>query len=128
MPAPERQGAGCGRRSALGWASAFVLTTLVPAATGQALPRTIRIVARRFQFEPDTIELRQGESVSLEFEAPDVIMGFNLHDFGLRADLLPGQVTRVPLTATKAGEFPFFCDVFCGSGHEQMDGLLRVVA
>ena len=26
----------------------------------------------------------------------------------------------------KLGEFPFHCDVFCGSGHEQMDGTIKV--
>jgi len=26
------------------------------------------------------------------------------------------------------GEFIFLCDVFCGSGHENMEGTMRVVA
>jgi len=24
------------------------------------------------------------------------------------------------------GDFPFHCDVFCGSGHEQMEGTIKV--
>jgi cytochrome c oxidase subunit 2 len=24
------------------------------------------------------------------------------------------------------GEFPFHCDVFCGSGHDQMEGTIKV--
>jgi cytochrome c oxidase subunit 2 len=26
----------------------------------------------------------------------------------------------------KAGNFAFFCDVFCGDGHEDMDGTLVI--
>ena len=26
------------------------------------------------------------------------------------------------MTPTKIGEFTFLCDVFCGSGHENMEG------
>jgi len=26
----------------------------------------------------------------------------------------------------KVGEFPFHCDVFCGSGHDQMEGTIKV--
>ena len=128
MAALEAARAGVARREVLGLAGVVGLAALWRTAVGQPAPRPIRVVARRFQFEPDMIEMRQGEPVVLEFEAPDVIMGFNLHAFGVRADLLPGQVTRVPLTPGKAGEFPFYCDVFCGSGHEDMDGVLRVVA
>ena len=32
------------------------------------------------------------------------------------------------MTPTKTGEFIFLCDVFCGSGHENMEGTLRVMA
>jgi cytochrome c oxidase subunit 2 len=32
------------------------------------------------------------------------------------------------LTPAKAGDFGFFCDVFCGDDHELMGGVLHVVA
>jgi cytochrome c oxidase subunit 2 len=46
----------------------------------------------------------------------------------VRADILTGQVTRLRLTPAKAGDFGFFCDVFCGDDHELMGGVLHVVA
>jgi cytochrome c oxidase subunit 2 len=49
-------------------------------------------------------------------------------DFKIRATIIPGQTAEVPLTPTKTGEFMFLCDVFCGSGHETMEGTLRVTA
>jgi cytochrome c oxidase subunit 2 len=41
---------------------------------------------------------------------------------------VPTEETRVNITPTKPGEFVFFCDVFCGDGHEEMAGTLLVEA
>jgi cytochrome c oxidase subunit 2 len=93
-----------------------------------AQERVIRVTARKFEFMPETIELKQGEPVVLEFTTADVLMGFNAPDFKVRADIPPGQVARVRLTPDRAGEFEFFCDNFCGEGHETMSGRIRVTA
>ena len=53
--------------------------------------------------------------------------GFQLREFGVRADVKPGEVTPVRILPQKTGRFPFECDVFCGSGHEDMSGELIVV-
>ena len=42
-------------------------------------------------------------------------------DFGIRTDIVPDQETRVTITPDKAGSFAFFCDIFCGDGHEDME-------
>ena len=90
--------------------------------------RVIPVVARKFVFVPDEIHLRQGESVVLELTATEVTMGFSAPELGVRTDIVPGAVTRVRLTPAKAGRFQFNCDVFCGSGHEDMDGVIVVAA
>lgn len=46
---------------------------------------------------------------------------------GLRADLPPGKTARVQLTPDKTGSFAFHCDKFCGTGHENMTGVINVV-
>lgn len=102
--------------------SAPALSSLAAAAK----PRVIDIVAKKFVFVPGEIRVEQGETVTLRFTAPEVPMGFNLADFGLRTDIVPGQVASLELTPTKAGSFTFLCDVFCGSGHEDMSGTLVV--
>jgi len=89
--------------------------------------RLIHITARRFVFEPSEITLKKGEPVTLEFRAQDVLMGFNAPNLAARADLPPGQVVRVRLTPPASGTFPFLCDVFCGAGHENMNGVIKVV-
>ncbi len=86
----------------------------------------IRITARKFEFSPHTLTLKKGVPVVLEVTALDRVHGFNLPDFGVRSDLVPGKVTRFRFTPDKTGEFVFFCDVFCGDGHEEMSGVLTV--
>ena len=90
--------------------------------------RVVRIAARKFVFEPDEVTLKLGEPVVLELTTADVHMGFKAVELGVRADILPGQVTRLKLTPAKAGHFGFFCDVFCGDDHELMSGTIHVVA
>ena len=74
------------------------------------------------------VTLKVNEPVIFRLTTADVVMGFSVPEFGVRATLIPGQAVDLPLTPTKAGEFMFLCDVFCGSGHENMEGTLRVTA
>lgn len=109
---------------ALAAAGTLALGGLARAAV--AKPRVIKVVAKKFAYSPNRIEIKTGESVVLEFTALDFVHGFSLPDMNVRADLPPGQVTRVPLQPTTAGSFTFLCDNFCGDGHEQMNGTIVV--
>jgi cytochrome c oxidase subunit 2 len=90
--------------------------------------KVIKIVARRFTYTPNRITLTKGVPVVFELTTADVLMGFSLPDFGTRADIEPGKVTRLDFTPDKVGTFTFLCDIFCGSGHETMNGTITVVA
>jgi cytochrome c oxidase subunit 2 len=109
-------------------AAAAVPLAAALARSARSEERVVRIASRKFAFDPDEVMLRAGEPVVLELTTDDVHMGFKSVELGLRADILPGRVTRLRLTPQKAGAFPFFCDVFCGDDHELMNGVLRVVA
>ena len=103
--------------------------SLVTYAVAQAAPRAkvIKIVSKRFDYAPSHLTLKKGVPVVLELTTRDVFMGFNLPDFNVRADIVPEKVTRVTFVPDKTGTFTFLCDVFCGTGHEQMQGTLTVV-
>jgi cytochrome c oxidase subunit 2 len=113
-----------------GAAAATALAGLAGAIAVRAQPaeKVISIRARRFTYEPDEITLKLNEPVVLEFTSADVVMGFRAPDFGVRTDIFPGRTTRVRLVPDKVGSFVFHCDIFCGDGHEDMDGTIRVVA
>ena len=87
----------------------------------------IRITAKKFEFEPNQITLKKGEPVTLELVSLDRVHGFNLPELGIRADIIPGQSTKVHLVPQTTGSFTFRCDIFCGSGHEDMAGQIIVV-
>jgi len=115
------------RRTLLGAGSALLLSsTAVFAAGSAAQPRVIEVVAKKFEFLPAEIRVRKGETVVLQFTAPEVPMGVNFADFQTRTDVVPGKRATLTLTPEKAGSFTFVCDVFCGTGHEDMSGLLVV--
>jgi cytochrome c oxidase subunit 2 len=118
------------RRRALKVAAAGGLGLVLAAwrVRAQDGPRVIAVIAKKFAYDPDEIHLKVGEAVVLELKSLDVVMGFNCPDFKLRSDILPGRVSRVELKPDKAGTFPFFCDIFCGSGHEDMNGAFIVGA
>jgi cytochrome c oxidase subunit II len=101
--------------------AALTGTLLTRAAIAQA-PREIEMVARRYNFTPSDIALKVNEPVVLLIRSLDFIHGFNVPDLKLRADLMPGRVTRIELKPTKAGIIEFVCDNFCGSEHEEMHG------
>jgi cytochrome c oxidase subunit II len=106
---------------------AAILAAAVAGVHAQAQPRVIKVIARKFVFRPEEIELKKGEAVTLELTSADVVMGFNAPDFKVRSDIIPGMVQKLTFTPDKAGTFPFICDIFCGDGHESMAGKLVVV-
>ena len=107
----------------------LVLGVVVASAWVAAQPQeqVIRVSAKKFAFTPDTIVLKRGVPVILEFTTEDVLMGFNVPELGLRADIVPGQTSRLRIVPGKVGNYPFICDIFCGAGHEEMAGVITVV-
>lgn len=94
--------------------------------SGAPAERIVHVTAHKFAYRPSEITLKRGEPVVLEFTTEDVLMGFNVPELGLRARIEPGQVTRLRFVPQKTGTFPFHCDIFCGSGHEDMTGVIVV--
>ena len=87
----------------------------------------IKITAKRFDYTPGKLTLKKGEPVVLELSTSDVLMGFNLPDFNVRADIVPDKVVQVRFVPDKTGTFTFVCDIFCGTKHEEMNGTITVV-
>ncbi|WP_304362382.1 cupredoxin domain-containing protein [Collimonas fungivorans] len=114
------------RRLLLAGAGATGLAISAAAVIAQTQERVIKVVAKKFDFTPGEIRLKKNQPVTLEFTTLDVVMGFALSDFGVRADILPGTTARIRFTPDKTGQFPFHCDIFCGSGHESMTGTVIV--
>jgi hypothetical protein len=97
----------------------------VPLVAGMTDP-VVKITARKFEFDPKKITLRKDVPVTLELTSLDRLHGFACPDLGIRADIYPGKPNTIKLVPTRAGTFPFHCDIFCGLGHEKMTGTIVV--
>ncbi|HVE06252.1 MAG TPA: cupredoxin domain-containing protein [Paraburkholderia sp.] len=107
-----------------GAGAALALLAQIPARA--AAPRVIQVHARRFVFTPDQIRLAPHEAVVFELTSEDITMGFAIPQYGVRVDVPPGPPVRLAAQAGEAGTVEFLCDIFCGSGHETMNGALIV--
>jgi cytochrome c oxidase subunit 2 len=87
----------------------------------------VRISASNFDFTPSVITVKKGVPVRLEFVSQDRRHGFKLLELHLRADITPGTMETIRFVPDKVGTFTFYCDVFCGDGHESMAGTLKVI-
>jgi cytochrome c oxidase subunit 2 len=89
-------------------------------AAGAENPRVVTITAKRFEFSPNQITLKRGETVKLQLKTEDVTHGFFMKALGIDSDITPGETTELTLTPQIAGKFTTICDHFCGAGHGNM--------
>jgi cytochrome c oxidase subunit 2 len=88
--------------------------------------QVIKITAKKFEYSPNEIRVKKGVPIVLELTSLDRLHGFNCPEWNIRSDINPGQVATVRFTPQQSGTFEFFCDNFCGEGHDNMTGKIIV--
>ena len=68
-----------------------------------------------------------GRPIKLLMSSKDVIHSFFVPDFRVKMDLVPNRYTITWFEATRMGQFPIYCAEYCGKGHSEMLGTVRVV-
>jgi cytochrome c oxidase subunit 2 len=95
-------------------------------------PKVFEVVARRFAFEPATIEVTEGDRVRLLVRSADGPHGVEIKAFKVKKAVPRAKPGDSPVTiefvASAAGEYPILCSEYCGNGHEDMKGALVVRA
>ena len=90
-------------------------------------PRAIEMIASRFRFEPETVEVTEGERVRLILRSTDTEHGFSIKKLNLKVAVpKTGELVTVEFVAGKAGTYEFKCSEYCGSGHGRMKGRIVV--
>lgn len=79
-----------------------------------------------FQFEPRSLEIPVGSTVTFHVTSRDVQHGFKLQGTNVNMQIVPGQVSTLTVTFDEPGEYPYICTEYCGSGHAAMFGSLTV--
>jgi cytochrome c oxidase subunit 2 len=92
-------------------------------------PRVIEVTAKRFAFEPASIEVTEGERVRLNVKSADGVHGLQIKKFRVNS-LIPrgGEPVTIEFVATAPGTYEILCSEECGDGHESMSGTLVVAA
>ena len=135
-------------RSTLGL---FVVIAAALCSTSRAVPGTpqspadtggvqvIEVTAKKYEFTPSPIRVKQGTRVQLKITAVDHAHGFKIRPYpeGAHATDAPGlifsaagsceqiekhQTATIEFLAKAAGAYPFKCCTFCGWHHRSMKG------
>ncbi|HET7618379.1 MAG TPA: cupredoxin domain-containing protein [Vicinamibacterales bacterium] len=85
----------------------------------------VQVVARRFTFEPATIQVIAGERVRLVVRSADTTHGFAIRGLKLDVDIpRGGDAVIEEFIAPPPGRYDIKCSELCGSGHGQMKAAL----
>jgi cytochrome c oxidase subunit 2 len=97
-------------------------------ATASA-PVVVEVLARRFAFEPDHIEVPEGSRVRLVVRSADGVHGVSIKKFRIEHKVpRGGEPITIEFVASETGTFPILCSEYCGKGHDEMKGALVVSA
>lgn len=86
----------------------------------------VYVLARLWEWWP-ILELKKGQSYRVHLSSADWQHGFSLQPTNINIQVHPGYEHVITLTPTETGEFGIICNEYCGIGHHQMTGRIRVV-
>lgn len=86
----------------------------------------VNLYAQAFFFDPGTIEIPAGSTVTFNLHSRDVLHGWKVIGTNLSMMAIPNQVGRVTYTFDTPGEYTMVCNEFCGLGHHVMAGKIIV--
>jgi heme/copper-type cytochrome/quinol oxidase subunit 2 len=124
--------------------SAIALSSPLPPAGSQSqATHVIEVSAKKYEFTPNELHVKQGDAVELRVHSEDEAHGVKLDIYaeGVKDKNAPGLLFAEPdtngkvtkgvdqvlrFTAQQAGVFDFKCARICGMGHGRMKGKLIV--
>lgn len=119
------------------WRSVAMSAGLTLALTGGAHPspahaqgqvKEFTIVAERFKFTPDRLEVNEGDTVRITVQSADGTHGFAIKKMKVDTTVPKGgKPVVVEFVADKAGSYSINCSEYCGRGHSHMRAELTVL-
>lgn len=88
---------------------------------------TVTMVAARYGFYPQHITVPNDTAIKFRVASADVLHGVNTAFTNMDFMVVPGFVTQQTTSFPDPGEYPLFCNEFCGLGHDFMWSKLTVV-
>jgi cytochrome c oxidase subunit 2 len=89
--------------------------------------RRFEITASRFKFEPEVLEVTEGDRVVVTVRSNDTEHGFAIKKLKVKTTVPKGgDPVRLEFVAGKAGTYEISCSEYCGKGHSRMKAKLVV--
>ncbi len=99
-------------------------TSQAPAAKRPV--RYFKVYADNWQWDPDTIKVKEGTHVVLKLHAFRATRSFELKAYKLNVSMPQDQDVTVEFDADRKGKFPWKCGRPCGDGCAKMRGTFVV--
>lgn len=110
-------------------AAALVAAVVTGAEEAHAADRSFEITASRFEFNPSSIQVQEGDRVKITVKSADTTHGFAIKAYKVKLKVPKGgEPVSVEFVTDKAGTFDITCSEYCGPGHRGMKGKLLVEA
>lgn len=108
------------------------LTDIKPFQKGEVITHSpthyeVHYVARMWKFEPEEVIVPAGSTVDIYLSTPDVTHGLILLGTDLNLMAVPGVVNYARVKFDQPRSYQLLCHEFCGTGHDRMAAVLRVV-
>lgn len=84
------------------------------------------MVAKKWSFIPPHLKVQRGSVVDFYVTSKDVVHGFLIDGTEVNLMAIPGAVNYAQARFDKPGKHQILCHEFCGSGHDNMIGLIEV--
>ncbi|AMY11560.1 nitrous-oxide reductase, Sec-dependent [Luteitalea pratensis] len=88
--------------------------------------RQFTMTARKFQFDPEIIDVRRNDIVRLTITSADIDHSFTIDAYRIQKRIPAGGSVTLEFRADEVGRFPFYCSMRIDPGCEDMSGELIV--
>ena len=107
-------------------AGALIAFAPLPVHAASPTQRTFRVEASQFAYQPGTLEVNAGDTVTIQLVSQDVVHGLYVDGYGVSVTADPGQTASLTFIADRSGSFRLRCNVTCGALHPFMVGKFQV--
>jgi len=88
--------------------------------------RQFTLKARKFQFEPEVVDVRRNDVVRIIITSVDIDHSFTIDAYRIQKRIPAGGSVTVEFRADEVGRFPFYCSMRIDPGCADMSGELIV--
>lgn len=100
-------------------------TTSSPETTPSEGGRTVDLTVKNWEFDPPTIIVAAGQTVTLRVKSVDVPHSFMIEQIGTAVDAEPFKTKEVTIKIPAIGRYAITCTKNCGpTGYDQMKGMI----